>query len=336
MTDQAAWWRAAPPAEAEIACGDGRHVIRWADGVLALPAHPDAEAELILGALGGQKAACVELAETWARHRDDLTVLALGPRSPADKTNVGWNDVELARSGIPAGGRAAQARLRAMRRSTPAHPVQAVTSGLSAARIASGTHGVGRGAWVLHSGPARWAADPHLIDLLTLLALGTSLQIRLAGAVAAAWCAEDAGDRAGDRAASRPALTAALAGRFAPAAAAWLGIDPDEATVSLHEGPGWGRLERAGTGLRASLPLAWLARVWACDLAVVAGHLVVAVQEARWPDARVLAVPEPGAEPVSVTARADTVCSGAGTGGSGDHAHWTVTGRSEETGADET
>ncbi len=116
----------------------------------------------------------------------------------------------------------------------------------------------------------------------------------------AAWA--DSGSRAGERDAARPALVAALAGRLAPAAQAWLGVDPDRVDVSLHEDEGWGRLALSGTGrdrrLSAALPVGWLASVWAAGLAVTAGHLVVAVTAADWPDATVLAVPEPGADPV--------------------------------------
>jgi hypothetical protein len=99
-----------------------------------------------------------------------------------------------------------------------------------------------------------------------------------------------------------------LTGRFAPAAQEWLGIDQDTVTVAPHEGPGWGGVRVTGTGrdrrLRASLPLSWLAEVWACGLAVVGGHLVVAVEEPGYPVARVLALPAPDAEPVPLRARA--------------------------------
>jgi hypothetical protein len=44
----------------------------------------------------------------------------------------------------------------------------------------------------------------------------------------------------------------------------------------------------------------WLASVWACGLALVGDHLVVAVEEPGWPRARVLALREPGAPPVSL------------------------------------
>jgi hypothetical protein len=101
---------------------------------------------------------------------------------------------------------------------------------------------------------------------------------------------------------------AALAGRLAPAAAAWLGIDPDLVDVVPHDGPGWGRLDLRGAGserrLSAALPVGWLASVWAAGLAVTDGHLVVEVTEAAWPDAAVLGVPEPGADPVTLNVRA--------------------------------
>jgi hypothetical protein len=143
-------------------------------------------------------------------------------------------------------------------------------------------------------------------ELFSLLALGPEFQFRLSATVAAAWA--DGGSRAGDRDAARPALVAALAGRLAPVVQAWTGVDPDRVDVSLHEGEGWGRLAVSGTGpdrgLSAALPAGWLASVWAAGLAVTGGHLVVAVTAANWPGATVLAVPEPGADPVILDVRA--------------------------------
>jgi len=149
-------------------------------------------------------------------------------------------------------------------------------------------------------------ASDRRTELFSLLALGPEFQLRLSATVAAAWA--DGGGRAGDRDAARPALVAALAGRLAPAAQAWLGVDPGRVDVALHQGEGWGRLALSGTGrergLSAALPVGWLASVWAAGLAVTAGHLVVAVTAAAWPDATVLAVPEPGADPVILKVRA--------------------------------
>ena len=143
-------------------------------------------------------------------------------------------------------------------------------------------------------------------ELFSLLALGPEFQLRLSATVAAAWA--DGGGRAAGRDAGRPALVAALAGRLAPAAQAWLGVDPGRVDVSLHEGEGWGRLALSGTGrdrgLSAALPVGWLASVWAAGLAVTGGHLIVAVTAAAWPEATVLGVPEPGADPVILKVRA--------------------------------
>ena len=168
--------------------------------------------------------------------------------------------------------------------------------------------------------------------MLSLLALGYGFQVRLAGQVAAAHA-----DRPDDRAG--PALVAAMTGRLALAAENWLGIDPDQVAVSLHTGPGWGATELTGRGeqrrLRVSLPAGWLARVWACGLTLTGGHLVVAVEAAGWPDARVLGLRVPGAEPVPLDVHAsvpgpesDDRESGGGKrardglAGAGDAPHW--------------
>ena len=104
--------------------------------------------------------------------------------------------------------------------------------------------------------------------MLSLLALGYRFQIRLIGQVAEAHA-----DRPDEQMETvRPPLVAAIAGRLAPLAEEWLGIDPNQVVVSLHRGPGWGSVELTGRGeqrrLRASLPAGWLARVWAAGLAL--------------------------------------------------------------------
>lgn len=320
MTDiqDTRWWQALPPAEAELRCGAGRHVIRWADGSVSLPEHPDAEAELVLGALGGEKAACVEVAAMWGRHSDDLEVLALGPRWEGDQLDISWDDVEALQS-RPS---------RVIHRGSSSHVSRTMVAAvarprrLGPGRSVISTLGVPQHITGQLSPPVEELSRKRSqrLEVLTLLAFGPAFQLRLAGTVAAAW-AERAGD-AGFQGGQRPPLVAALAGRLAAAAGTWLGIDPDLVTVSLHEGGGWGSLELTGAGtghgLQARLPIAWLASVWAAGLAVVEGHLVVTVQMARWPDARVLAVPEPGAPPVTLSVH--------DAGGSGDGAHWMVTG----------
>ncbi|HLX46739.1 MAG TPA: hypothetical protein VKS82_00220 [Streptosporangiaceae bacterium] len=309
------WWQALPPAEATIQCGEREHVLRWADGALTLPAHPDAEAELVLGALGGQSAACVEAAGMWGRHSDDLDVLALGPRSAVDRVTITRDELGWARAHVlPApGGPAGPPPGAAGSGAQQAYQSRLITTLIGTAGVRAsvspfGTAAAGSPGQI--AGPAfvfQASPDPDTrrsrvsrIELLSLFALGPPFQMRLTGAVAASLDGQT-------RAANRPRLAAALTGRLAPAAGEWLGIDPDRVTAAVHEGPGWGSLELTGTGegrgLRASLPLSWLARVWACGLAVAGGHLVVAVRAARWPDAEVLALPEPGTEPVVLRLR---------------------------------
>src|SRR5437763_890004 len=65
------WFTCLPSCSVEIPCGSGRHVVRWEAGVLRLDSHPDPEAELVLAALGGEKARCVEVAAACAARPDE-------------------------------------------------------------------------------------------------------------------------------------------------------------------------------------------------------------------------------------------------------------------------
>ena len=102
------WFDSLPSCEAQVPCGGGRHPVRWEAGSLVLPEHPDVEGELVLAALGGEKAGCVELAESWQRHGADLSVLAIGPRHPADEIAVSWDDLGC----LPGRGQAARGAWR--------------------------------------------------------------------------------------------------------------------------------------------------------------------------------------------------------------------------------
>ena len=82
------WWALLPPAQAEVSCGEQTHRLLWAEGRLTATDHPDAEGELVLAALGGDRSECVDLVGWWAARRDDLEVLAVGPRSAADELTV--------------------------------------------------------------------------------------------------------------------------------------------------------------------------------------------------------------------------------------------------------
>jgi len=317
-----AWWALLPPADVPVPCGDAEHRLRWADGRLTALDHPDAEGELVLAVLGGDRSRCVGLIESWGRRAEDLEVLAVGPRSAADELRLTPPDPDApARSGARLGGGGSGGWFAYAPLTGRAHPVHRVwawprrpgpTAAMLAARrqmavAATTAHRVAGGA---RRRPAGWQqarneagrAAEHRAELLSLLALGPEFQLRLSATVAAAWA--DGGGRAAGRDAARPALIAALAGRLGPAAQAWLRVDPGRVDVSLHEDAGWGRLAPSGDRLDAALPVGWLASVWAPGLAVIAGHLVVAVTEAAWPEATVLAVPAPGAEPVILKVRA--------------------------------
>jgi hypothetical protein len=310
------WWRALPAAETWVPCGDGTHPVRWAAGQLSLPAHGDAEAEAVLAALGGEKAACLEVADAWHRHAADLAVLAVGPRAPDDDVGVSWEDVQEFRESRLGFG---------MPRRLPGGRMSGTGSALAGGRVGSrpmiragrlvggmgGFGGVG-------PPPELERLRAERLELLTLLALGPAFQLALSGTVAASFA--PGGSRVAEVPDHRPELEVALAGRLALAAQAWLGVDPDLVDVRLPEGTsGWGELELAGSAagrrLHAALPVAWLATVWAPGLAVVGGHLVVAVEQAAHPEATVLAVAAPGRDPVRLTVRA--------TGG--EPAHWEIT-----------
>jgi hypothetical protein len=368
MTDtpNGPWYGCLPGCAAQVPCGQGRHAVRWEAGALVLPEHPDAEGELVLAALGGEKAGCVELAEIWGRHTTDLSVLAIGPRGPADEIAVSWEDVSAAIQASPSFGARPGFRIRPGAAPLPpmrlASPPRALAAHM-AARQRKAQEDIER-------------SRRRTTDMLSLLALGYGFQVRLVGQVAAAYAgrldelaqraeaergaethkdakaergteaergAEAEGEAEAQRDARaedevsleeearadggvrvRPALVAAIAGRMAPVAENWLGIDPDQLVVSLHSGPGWGSAELTGRGeerrLQVSVPAGWLASVWACGLALVGRHLVVAVDQPGWPEARVLGLRAPGAEPEPL----DVHGTLGAPGGPPDAPHWEI------------
>lgn len=340
----APWWAAFGPADTEVSCGAGTHVVRWTDGSLHAVDHPDAEGESVLAALGGEAAPCLELVKSWGQHSDDLMVLAVGPRSADDTLAIttDWLDESgpgrgfAARSGwsgfVPLQRQATATTIAryslgssgggVIRRHGGARAVGR-RSGLAAAFGGRGLGGVAfrhRG-WNSATGASRLVASAHsslvsssLVSgwtayepdpqagLFRVLALGLPFQLRLAAAVAQAWSAD--GQHSSRRKQAAPALAAALAGRLAPAAAHWLGIDPGKVDASIHDAAGWGQVRLIGADrLDMRLPLSWLADVWAPELAVVHGHLVVDVLSAAWPAASVLALTSPGTEPVELSVR---------------------------------
>jgi hypothetical protein len=278
------WFDSLPPCEAQVPCGERTHAFCWEAGTVVLPAHPDADAELVLAALGGEKAGCVTLAEVWSRHQEDLTVLALGPRAAADPITVDWDTVLAIKGNTGHTGWATMAGPGASR---------GVVAGRFPTRPGHGSQHVRQ---VMQA--AIEQARQRSTDHLSLLALGPGFSMRLAGHVAAAHAGQL-------EPANRPAVAIAIEGRVAPLIEDWIGIDPDQVLGSLHAGAGWGCVELTGKGeerrLGIALPPTWLADVWACGLALVDRHLVVAVLEPGWPDAEVLALRSPGSDPLPLT-----------------------------------
>jgi hypothetical protein len=312
-----AWFHSLPSCDAHVPCGQGRHIVRWEAGALRLLSHADPEAELVLAALGGEKARCVELAEAWGRHVEDLSVLAIGPRGPADEIVVSWDDVDAAAQAGQHGGRTGIA----FHPGGPGHgPMRLASPSIPTAARAQARQ--------QQEMQDREQAARRRNDILSLLSLGYGFQVRLIGQVAEAYA--DRPDEAMETV--RPPLVAAITGRLAPVAEEWLGIDPDQVVVALHRGPGWGSVEMTGRGeqrrLRVSLPAGWLARVWAAGLALTGRYLVVAVQRAGWPDARVLALRAPGTEPVALDVHASQAALGRGglevRPSAADAPHWEV------------
>jgi hypothetical protein len=268
------WYQSFPPADAYVPCAGQWHEIQFHNGELQLPGHPDAEAELVLAALGGDIPECVEVAQAWNHRKTDVGLLMA-----QDRITVSWNDVETfespQRGSVTLSGGAAMSIPTSLPPNAPPRLRQMRDEALR--------------------GRAR-----HL-ELLRLLALGHEFQVRLAGCIAAnAGDASPGGSKTPGE--SSPALAAALAGRAAPVVARWLDINPDDVTVAVHEGPGWGSVFAADDEAWVALPVSWLWEVWACGVELADGQLVVAVNEPGWPEARVLALREPGEKPVEFTA----------------------------------
>ena len=144
-----------PPAVARVSCDGQEHELRWAAGELRAPGHPDLESEQILSALAGQRLSCLDVLDAWAVHAEDLRVLVLASRGPADPVAV-----RLDEPGPRAG---------------PAGPAGAATMQRRRAAVTAVLGGGARG--------VRGTQDA----LATLLSLGGPMQARLTATVAAAW-----------------------------------------------------------------------------------------------------------------------------------------------------
>lgn len=253
------WWVGLPSGAATVDCAEHSHRLRWDAGKLRALDHDDIESERTLAALGGQRCACVDVLDAWQRHADDLRVLVLASRGPADPLRA-QRDPPAARRPGP---HSVRAGIRPARTSMTWSSYAPFYAGFAGGRATS----------------AGVAPDDELV---TLLGLGGALPDRLFATVTAGWAQQL--ERGGDAVvAARAALHAALYGRVAAAVRTWLGQSDAEVEVRMlgeSEAPS---LTEAGGAVHAAVPFGWLVGVWAKGLANVGGRFCLA---ATSPDGR--------------------------------------------------
>lgn len=253
MTDS--WWDGVAPVETTVACGGGEHRLRWEDGRLTTPAHPDPAGERLLAALGGQEPACVAMVEAWDLHSDDLRVLAVASRSATDVVTVTSEDIAAVSNS-----------------SRAQHLLQRLSQ--------------------MHQNqfPGRW--PPNAIDdidkqleqhrrrlaLLSVLALPAPFQQRLQLTVTAHWAGRhSSGDPGVEQ--QLPRLEAAVVGRAMPVLRTWLGRSvPVDVSLGLPGEPPSVIVNQGGAVARFGLD--WLANVWGREMALVGGQVVLEVHHA--------------------------------------------------------
>ncbi len=233
------WWEGLDPVDAAGPVGGADHRLRWVAGRLILDAHPDPEAERALGALGGERCACLDVLEAWDVTHEDGAILTVGPRHRAEPIRAPDEAVAELR-----------AELRRWRATTAAL--------VDEARRADDTRAIDR--LVQEAGVAERLAARRL-GFLSLLGLDPVLLHRLQASVGAALATTLE---------RRPQLVVATAARALPVLRR-LGWAGGMADVGLGDGSD---LEADS----AVLPPNWIATVWGRGLeGAVDGHLVVEV-----------------------------------------------------------
>lgn len=256
-------WIGFAAAQATVSCGGATHRLRWEAGTLSALDHDDAEGERTLAALGGQRCACIDVLDAWARRARDPRVLVLASRGVTDPLAPAEQPM-----GAPSGLRPPGARLAGTR--AGGWTSHARVTGFRAPPLSA-------------AAPGQPPPDPDA-DLLSVLELGGALPERLVASVAQTWRTRLEQPTAQTRRV-RPQLEAALYGRATAAVRTWLG-QPDLALGLTMVGARRPRLLAAGAGgVRAELPFAWLAEVWCRGLATVWGRFCLAATTAdglRW------------------------------------------------------
>lgn len=236
------WWEGLRAVEVAGPEGAEDHPVVWRDGELFLGAHPDPEAEQLLGVLGGERCPCLDVFEAWHAAHADGAILTVGSRHPSDAV---WAPTDACRS--------LRADLRRWRSTAGAL--------VEEARLGPGSATVDRLAAVV--GPPERAAARRL-GFLLLLGLDPVLLHRLQASVA---------HHLAGRPDGRELLAVATAARARPALEA-IGWRGELCAIGLSSS---GAAEISARS--ASLPPSWLASVWGRGLAGAAdGAIVVEVE----------------------------------------------------------
>jgi hypothetical protein len=255
------WWQGLAPAQAEVDCGGSRHRLRWENGILDALDHGDVESERTLAALGGQSCTCLDLVETWDRHRENLRVLVLGSRGPTDTLSAPPDDR------LQAAVR--RRRIRAARGSS-AGSGRASVRAVHGPMVAGPRKSSGATANAFVQQPVGRVSDEDQAEneLLALLALGGKLPDRLVATVAAAW--KQRLQEGGRRPAGSSAyLQAALYGRVVASIRGWLGASAPKSEVVMVSEQREPKLIAKDDCVRVELPFSWLVDVWAQGLATI-------------------------------------------------------------------
>jgi hypothetical protein len=247
--------------EVEVTCTGARHRLRWRAGGLGAPDHADLDAERMLVSLGGPTPRCLAAVDAAALLADDLHLLAIGPRGVSDDPVLDEQVLAAARAACRDQFDEAHRRFLAF------HPEHRADVVADAARL------------------------PAHLARLELCGLPAVLQRRSASSVVATWVDRLAAGAPGAVAAV-PALQAAVVGRARAAAAAWAvpgAAAPEVVSPGVAHATRW-----RGGARRLEVGAPWLLDVWARDLALVDGHLVLDVLRSDVRSATVAAL-APGA-----------------------------------------
>jgi hypothetical protein len=278
MTDP--WWSGLLPVDVQVDCSNESHHLRWEAGALVALDHEDPDGERTLGALGADRAACIEVLDAWARHSDDLGVLTVSSRGQADPVQVDGEGQ------VPGGG-------RSLGRLAAGLPVQTMRSGgFGWTSVAPGAHPMMPGP----SGP--------FDEITNLLALSGALSQRLVATVIAVW-SERIGTSAQTVESHMPELTAALFGRVASSVRSWLSDSALELVLEMIPPSESPSMSRDSNLVRARLPFFWLSSIWVKDLPVVLSRFSISALSSQRDQLQLMTISPDFSEMRPVTIRLD-------------------------------